>query len=488
MKNLFLSGIMILALALSSCKDFLDINQNPNNTMEVSINSILSAGHGYSTVALGYTTQLAGAFWVQHYTQNTSANQYVTLRDYNLTYSSTYLTAQWVTTYRQTIPSLRDLKAQAEKERITYKEYAVYTAVSEIMEAFHWHILNSLYDRVCYAEGQQGMDNLTPEFESSRASYELILKLYEKVLEYDVEELQDYADKTFAGTGRDMIFDGDMEAWMQFANTVYLKMLMRDFTANQSKIQAVLNSPIGLLDEHSGDAKFAYFQDLPDKSNPLYEGDRRQLNSTQNIKACNSLLGYLTTKADPRRTVFYDTNSGGGYSGGAYAAGAGGATSRAKLAATDPVYFASVAEAYFLKAEAYARLNDPTKAKANYDAGVIAAFNRWNLNGDPFIETGGAYEFQTGTIEEMIEQIIIQKWVASTRCQAWDAWFDLNRTGYPRRAATTNVATGELLQAFSGLLDAGTYPQRFLYPKNSSDYNPNTPTAVKMNEKLWWQK
>ena len=31
----------------------------------------------------------------------------------------------------------------------------------------------------------------------------------------------------------------------------------------------------------------------------------------------------------------------------------------------------------------------------------------------------------------MLTSILTQKWIASTRCQAWDAWFDINRTGIP---------------------------------------------------------
>ena len=44
-----------------------------------------------------------------------------------------------------------------------------------------------------------------------------------------------------------------------------------------------------LLDEGdllSVDAKMDCFQDLENKSNPLYENDRRKLNSTVNIRAC----------------------------------------------------------------------------------------------------------------------------------------------------------------------------------------------------------
>lgn len=482
MKKIILSGILIFTLVLSGCKNFLDINDDPNNAKEVSITSILPVGQVYSAHALGYTTQLLGSFWVQHYTQNTSANQYNSLVSYDLDYNNTFLTSQWMVAYRSTIPSLRDLKAQAEKLGDGYKE--AYTAVSEIMEAFNWFLLNSFYDRICYKEGQLGENNLNPNFESSQESYQVVITLLEDILgKYTVAALQTSANATFAGLGKDMIFDGDMSAWMKFANTIYLKALMRDFTANQTKIQTLVGGTLGFLDGTTGDARFEDFEDLPNKSNPLYEGDRRQLNSTANIKACSSTVDYLVANGDPRVDAFYEPDANDNYVGGQFSTGAGAATSRARLAPLDPVYFASVAEAYFLKAEVYARLGDAANAKTNYDAGVTAAFDRWEMDASSFIAAGGPYEFVSAAAEAMVEQIITQKWLASIRCQAWDSWMDQTRTGYPVRGTSAGQ-----LEPHSGSLDAGTYPQRFLYPKNSSDYNTNSPAAVKMNEKLWWQK
>ena len=486
MKNLLFSAVIIISLVLAGCQDFLDINQNPNNLNEVSINTILPSGLLYSAVVLGHTTQLAGSFWVQHYNQNASGMQYDFLRTMNFDYSHTFMSAQWLSTYRQTLPALRDLKAHVKDG---FMNGEAYVAVSEIMEAFNWHILNSLYDRICYAEGQQGLANLNPRFETSRESYNLIISMYEEILKYDIGELQTFADRTFAGNRSDMIFDGNMTSWMKFANTVYLKMLMRDFASNRSKIEDALDSEIGFLDAISGDAKFARFENLPNKSNPLFEADRRQMGNVQNLRACNSIVIFLNTYDDPRRAALFEPDVNGAFTGGAANARAAMTTSRARLDALDPVYFASAAEAYFLKAEAYARLDDFAAAKENYDAGVKAAFNRWNLDGTSFVAAAGAYEFQNGSEEEMIEQIIIQKWVASVRCQAWDAWFDLNRTGFPKRGAPLSVPNRILILDWSGtVLETGTYPRRFLYPQHTYDFNTNAPEFAPLNEKMWWHE
>ena len=138
-----------------------------------------------------------------------------------------------------------------------------------------------------------------------------------------------------------------------------------------------------------------------------------------------TLLSYLGTNNDPRIGVVFERNSAGGYSGGAYGAGGGSTTSRAALAPTDPIYFASVAEAYFLTAEYYARMGDSGKAKAAYNTAVALAFDRWNLDGGSFVSTGGAYEMTETTTEPMLEKSFTE-WIASARTQA-GLLFDINR-------------------------------------------------------------
>ncbi len=482
MKKILLSGLMIAVVLLSGCRDFLDINSDRDNANDIGLGSQFPTGQVYTTVALGYTTQLMGAFWSQHYTMNASTNQYNQLITYSgITAGDGLMTAQWQSTYYQTIPALRKTKATALE---LGDNYEVYVAVCEIMEAFNWHILNSTFDRIAYAEGQLGLDNLEPAFESSEASYQVIVKMLEDILTgYTVDGLDASATVT-AIPGKDMIFDWDVEAWMKFANTIYLKMLMRDFTTNQSKIQSVLSSTIGLLDEDSGDAKFDHFEDLQDKSNPFYEGDRRRLNTPQNLRANTAVLNYLTANDDPRISSFFEEDSEGGYSGGSFSGRGAGTSSRPILHPLDPVYFASVAEAYFLKAEAYARLGNAAEAKTAYDAGVKAAFSRWGEDGAPFVADGGAYAFDSGAaMEAMVEQIMVQKWVAAVRCQSWDSWFDLNRTGYPRM-----TGEGAMLENYAGGFNTGDYPRRFLYPQRSSLYNPNTPDVEPIVSKLWWHK
>src|SRR4029077_13588701 len=100
--------------------------------------------------------------------------------------------------------------------------------------------------------------------------------------------------------------------------------------------------------------------------------------------------------------------------------------------ATDPVEFISLAESYFLQAEADVRYFGAGNAKSLYEQGVLAAFAATGNDGSSFIAPGGAYEWgnevEGGQTLGAIEQIIRQKWASCAfGCHGLEAFFDKNR-------------------------------------------------------------
>ena len=276
---------------------------------------------------------------------------------------------------------------------------------------------------------------------------------------------------------------------------------MRDFDTNKAEIQTMLAAGDFLKD----DATVHCFEDVVNKSNPFYENDRRQLNTTNNVRACTTLYNYLAEYEDPRIGDFYEKTAAsdrteyraipyGNRTSSTYSISA---TSRAVIGATDPVYYMSAAEAEYLLAECYARLGDKGNAKTHYDDAVELSFARWNHDNeiDEFIAAGKPYEFQDTDEESMLKCILTQKWIASTRCQAWDAWFDINRTGIPEVSEYTtdgdpdDYVLGTLAYNPNSSLAKGQFAHRFIYSKESLDYNTNAPTKVPaITEPLWWHK
>ncbi len=481
---------IILSLAIAgaflfgtSCSEYLDVNNDPNNPEVVTPQVLLPSAAIWIGSATGGDLQLISSIWSQYYAQNNSSNQYTTVDSYNLN-DGNYNNA-WSFLYSG---ALEDLKIASE---LSAKEHKwQYYIASKVLTAFTFHILTDFYGNVPYTDALLGEANVTPKLDDSKTViYPAMISMLD-----DAISKQDTANALDPMGHEDYLYQGDVDSWIKFAKTLKLKLLMRDFDTNKSAIQALLTDGDLLTD----DAKLDIFQDAADKSNPLYENDRRKLNTTNNLRGSETLINFLNVNNDPRVKVYFGKSSLGTYLGmpqGSYAllqpTSSFPTYSKATLAAKDPVYFMSEAESYFMQAEAYARLSNSTKAKEMYDAGVTAAFARWGLDASTFISDGGVYQFDASN---PLKSIMTQKWVASVRCQAWNTFFDINRTGYPAIGAKyvtdEGYKPGDLTPSKSSVLPAGEYPHRMLYPKRSSDYNPNAAAAKKLglSAKMWWHK
>ncbi|MBO4434951.1 MAG: SusD/RagB family nutrient-binding outer membrane lipoprotein [Bacteroidales bacterium] len=469
MKKFFTILALSAALVATSCNKWLDINTNPNYVGEADMAMLMPTIQLMTADKVGYELSLYGSFWAQYVVQNANTNQYYTIMTNDVTNST--FTSPWTYFYASVLPRIREVVAKAEEKG----NASNYTLEAKAMLAYSLYLLTSLYGDVAYTEGYL-KETQTPKFDSAQEMQGIIIALCEEIRAMDAAKAA--ADEVQnVSVSSDMVFGGDTDAWFQFVNTLYLKVLLRDFTANKTKIQNLLAEDNFLAQ----DAAFDNFANEANKSNPFYESDRRQLNTDANIRCCSDVLNVLSA-TDPRLKYYYDENPGGVVMGAPYGQTVKPeSSSRLALYPTEAVYFSTVDEALFLQAEAYARLNNAVAAAAAYDAAVKAAFVRVGCKAaDATALLATSYLFVPGTVESMVEQVINQKWASNVHGLPWESWFDLNRTGYPTRGTTI---TNE-----SGVLAAGNYPRRFIYSKTSADYNPNSPAPLAVDEKMWWHK
>lgn len=502
MRKLYLFGIVLLSMMISSCD--LDINKDPNYPTEVNADKYFSSGLMWTASIVGGDLELLGGIWSQHYAQNAGSNQYTGIDSYNLPNSSSYITRAWSAIYAGSLPDFQLAMQKAEAVGDWH-----YWMASKIMTAYGFHILVDSYGNIPFTEALDFEKFKNPKFDDAKTVNAGIIAMLDAAL----AKQADAASKSSMGAN-DFVFGGNIASWVKFAKSLKLKILMRDpnFANNKTAIQALLTEN----DLLTADCKIAVFVDKENNSNPLFESDRRKLNTTQNIRVSSTLARFLFANSDPRAPIFMEKAVTpdavyGSYVGlpqGGYTLGAAYAnlTSRAVLAATDPVYFMSLAEMEFLKAEANVLLSNTAAAKTNYDNAVTAAFNRWKDVKDAnnvlvypatfsvsnFIGTGKPYEFNQTSTTTMLESIWRQKWIAAVRCQAWEAFHDVNRTGYPKAGTVTSqdptYVVGNLAPSINTVLGAGEFPRRIIYPKTSSDYNSNTPVVIPIQTKLWWHK
>ncbi|SNR45580.1 Susd and RagB outer membrane lipoprotein [Lutibacter agarilyticus] len=470
--SLLLASIFILI----SCETDLDINNDPDllSPDQVPMNSELPAAITGIGASAGSYLAIVGGFWSQYWTQSAVANQYKLIDDYTLPASSGIVNGTWSSMY-DALTDVRNIKRIA-KLNENWNYYLIATS----LEVYASQILVDFYGEIPYSEANNTAI-LNPIFESGPVVYDLMVVDLKEALGKDLSAspIDDAPGNT------DFIFGGDMNKWKQFANTLLLKVLLRQSEANsayaQTQITSLINSGAMFL---NSDAAITQFVDEASKSNPLFETDRRQLNVGTNLRASATLGSFLTVNNDPRQPLFYDGENyqlQGDFDEGS------STSSIVELSATDPVYFISLAESKFLQAEADVRYMGGNKAKDLYEEGVMAAFNQWELDGSSLVS--GVYAYPAGSLEQNIEAIITQKWVSCFPGNGFEAFFEQNRTGYPKVSSVPqddpSYNAGDFSYSVEGKT-GGLFPKRLVFPQDERQRNSNAPAASSLTDNVWY--
>jgi hypothetical protein len=489
--------IATTAIITTSCKKHLDINVDPDvpSLEQGTPELVFPAGVASAAGRIGGDLAIVGGIWSQFYTQNTTSSQYRNVDAFNMSkndFGSTLLSSPWAELYSG---ALNDFQFVITKSK-ALKNWN-YNLMATVMKAYTLQVLVDFYDKVPYTEAFQGADNLAPHFDDGYTVYKGILAELDSALNKNFEA----STNTFAAE-TDFIFpepltDWTIDPWIKFANTLKLKLYTRMVYAKPAEAEAGIKKLYAdgaeFLDV---DAKMDVFEDAPDKSNPFYEFNFRKLNTSENLKASVTFLSWLQANNDPRIDNYFETVSGStaylGINQGDYENidPAFNKASRAKVLATAPVDFISLAESHFLQAEALERFFGGIGAKAHYDAGVTAAFARYGENASTFIAPGGKYVYPSGgTFEQKLEAIITQKWASMPGSHAAEAFFERNRTNYPKTSPVYSTDAGYIAGQFvypkKGVTN-GVFAKRLIWPDVEISKNANAPAEEPVTKEVWW--
>ena len=149
------------------------------------------------------------------------------------------------------------------------------------------------------------------------------------------------------------------------------------------------------------------------------------------------------------------------------------------------------AEAYFLQAEAAVRGIGNGNAQSLFESGIKEAMKLWNISSadaDIYIANQSGANITGGALEEKLEKIAIQRWLASYT-DGFEAWAVVRDYGYPSELAV-GVSNPKIFEL--GTLN-GKYPQRLRYG-SGAQANPNYNQAISVQgadlqgTKLWYAK
>lgn len=505
MKKL-LAIILTSVLIFSGCAEFLDVNQSPNNLdVESATEKLVFPAAVENTAAvIGTYVLFLGEFWSHHWTSAPQAPSYQTEDSYQVSAGEyDYDLGTWRNIYTGALMDYEVVRKKAlEKKNWTY--YLMAT----VMQCYVYHILADLWDNIPLSDA---LKSKPPKYDKGPQVYDTLIARIDFALSRDLTA------STCEKPGNvDLVFGGDMNKWIAFANTLKLKIYLRQIYARPqviNQIQALINSGAQFLTY--SDAAVTYFIDQSGKDNYVYAREWRGGNI--NIRASKTLLEYLKAKNDERYKFIFTPTSSGSYQGMyqgdfrnqiSYPDNQKPSLSSPRITPTMPFYFMSQAEANFLLSEAYLRLGDKVNSRKFYNDAVAADVNRLkNLFGSQVtgvtLDTAnivgpGKYAFfnVNFTDEQLLELIIVQKWIALANIGGHEAFFEHNRTKYPREYGKIddnflqnyNTYIGYFHVSVTGVLpDDSPYPRRLIYPSIEQNKNSaNVPAIKQLYEPVWW--
>ena len=527
-----LSGIVVLLT--TSCKKYLDINQNPNSAITATPELILPQAlvSTASNIAGAFNTY--GAAHVGYMANGGGFSGFGTLISYD--YTSGSYTTLWSNTYDNLQDYNTILTMTNGKDN-----YAYYNAIARIMLAYNYQLLVDVYNDVPYTDALKGASGISPKYDKGVDIYKALAKQIDTAIVLINKGLANStttlavtiaADPLFTPQTASFYASTNMVMWKQFANTVKLRLILRangkvtfdntTFTTDGFLTQDAMVNP--------------QYSKLQNKQNPAWDTWGYQYNNTAASSGASRLPStFILTyydgtklKDDKRGAVTFKTypspatNQLGNESSPTPAKSllpsswfkGTSATVYDKIGILkgpdmgQPIILA--AESYFMQAEARVRgLITISDAKTLFNKGIEASFNYLYLDNTGKLP-GGTYNPVTdaaayrtanagnyladfdaaNTDDKKIEAIITQKYIASNMIVSHEAWNDYRRTGYPAITPGSTDPTKSFASLFSMATRPDRLPTRIPYPTSEfSNNSTNVPKdADKFTSLIFWAK
>ncbi|QRM88038.1 SusD/RagB family nutrient-binding outer membrane lipoprotein [Lacinutrix sp. WUR7] len=486
-------ALIAIIISVSSCEEYLDINEDPiNPTADSTPPDLLLAGalaESYAASLPRGGNQLGNLYmqsWAGDATNFTGAFQ----NEYALDLNASFYSSIWDGLYLRTatFQTMIDNNDPA---------YTNYNAISRIMKSYYMQYIVDLYGDAPYSQAHKLGSILTPTYDVDSEIYGELLSSVNTAIDL----INNPSLDAITPSTEDIVYQGNMQMWLKFANTLKLKLLVRQKGSGIYNSQfASLNgaSFIGMGEDVTINPGY---QDAENKQNPHYNlfyavGGTANQSRTLVVGsdyALKFLTGGVTENAistsvyDNRVTRLYEPVDGDfvGIQQGANSIP--GNLKPAKIgpgiviSSSQDGYLMTAAEALLLQAEA--RNNgDLTSGPAADVLFRDAIRSSFSLLGATDVENYINLSENTNRIgwtgtANKIEAIQTQKWIALNGINGLESWIEYTRTGYP--AVPLAITAGRAAR-----------PNRLLYP--SSEYAGNSANVPEQTEdsafntKIFW--
>jgi len=462
-----LAGAM--AASAAACgDDIAGLNENPNQPIVVSAEYLFTnATEAAVSRALGSGLHMdLTALWVQHYGEmRYTEEDRFELRDPTIT-------THWNGFYAGPLQDLNEVVTQGDTLERPNVE-----AMGVIMRSWTYQVVTDLWGDVGYTEALQGRTPGSP----SVVAYDPQETVY-KGLIAELAAAQAMMDPGGYRMGNaDLIYQGDVEQWRRFANSLQLRLAMRMSQADADAGRAAFNAALaaGVM-EGNDDSAVLWYVDNGVDVHPIFASQRSA--PTHGVSA--TIIDSLASLSDPRIHVYANRNAGGYYKGEVPASQTDVSLDSISRIGTyfsqaaAPSYLMTYAEVLFLQAEAAERGWITADADALYRAAIRAHLEMLEIGDDEIT----AYLENPRVAYDGLASIGLQKWIALYG-NGPEAFAEFRRTGYPNLVAGPDA------------LNDGRIPVRLPYPTIEESLNGDALQAAKdrqggatLNSPVWWDR
>lgn len=413
-------ALSVLLLAGSCTSEFEEINTDPNNPTKVPTAYLFTEAQKGSQAYFLTTGMLYSQMWAE--TQYTGTSRYETAEaSFYGMYSGPLADLQKIIELNTNEATLSDAAASgANVNQI---------AVARILKAWMFMQVTDIWGDIPYFEALQGRGSFAPAYTPQAEVYADLVK--------ELSEASAQIDTGKRGIEGDIIYNGNMEMWRKFANSLLLRAGMRMSNADASAAQAAVNQALsaGVFDSNSDNALYQYLTDAAN-DNPYFQ----HFLTRTDYAISNVMVSELKAVNDPRLGIYGDPAPNFaevmGMPYGVSDAVAGSITNDdisfpgiAVRGADSPGLVMTYHETLFLQAEAAARGYTSADAAMLYTDAITASMQFWGV-ADADITTYLAQPEVAFDAGSAVQSVMEQKWLGMYM-QGIEAWNDWRRTGFP---------------------------------------------------------
>ncbi len=514
---------LLLALffaGVTGCTEWLDVNQDPNRLTTSTKDLVLTGAEKQFSERqqLGGGFSLLGA-WIGYFAHSGGWSGWNSVKTYNMT-SSDY--TGFFSPYLSELKSLKYVEEQG-----VLDGNSAYVGIARIMRSALFQRIVDTYGDVPYFEAVGGFEgNTQPVYDDAQTIYnDLVVQLDSAILLLTQAE---EASLTIDSRS-DIINGGNITAWKQYANTLKLRILLRQ--SEIGDLSGKMNFDEAGFIGGSITANPGYIANQNGKMSPIYgygKDYKGTLTSANQQYGLNIFLSTLYKEAaDPRLQICWEPGvESGDYSWATQLGNNAPPESHWNNSAVrmapgiygesdGDVVVMSIMEADFLIAEALARGYNLSSAGVSataeemFNKGIDDSFDYYGTRAG-IEDIAGVLELYRETLKgnaswdagNPIKSIMYQKYIAGVGVYHYEAWADYRRTGYPEPG---DLAEGDpdtntsMISHYSNIVRAQV-PVRMLYIQKELDLNSdNVQAAIDktgvaynsefiMDAKIFWDK